>query len=105
MMRSKVFVFALSIARLCVGGFVPRGSGDKDGLKVLIIQADDRSLQATKVDHAHYLSMTAVLNLKYAECHGYDYLFLHARSPNMSTLFARFNVSNKEEVTLSLIHI
>lgn len=79
--------------------FAPRGAGDRDGLKMLIIQADDRSLRHTLHD-AHYLAMTAALNLKYAEANGYDYLFLHVNASRLvAALGTGYNVSNFDETT------
>ena len=52
---------------------VPRGTSRRK-LPVLIIQMDDRPL-SSDLESADYISISAVVNYKYALRHGYDYRF------------------------------
>lgn len=52
-----------------------QGSGDADGLKVLMVSVDNRDLD-NHIESAGYVSMAAVLNKQYADFHKYDYAYL-----------------------------
>lgn len=96
-LQKGILLLPLSLT-VCSADFVPRGAGDRHGLKVLVFQSDDRPLHGSDGE-SHYLSITAVLNSLYCKHNGYDYLFLKATSPEISTLLSQYNVSNFGELS------
>ena len=72
-------------------------AGDKTGLRVLIVSIDNRELKrerrpSNEKGQGGYASLSAAINMDYANFHGYDYLYIAINGTSMRThLHSRYN--------------